>query len=77
MIEKGTVLEVAADTPETYLVVERIEKVGRNEKGWLCLYMNAIIEKGIENISKYDYWRVTDSYLKMQIARGVIKVINK
>ena len=77
MVQKGTVisLSVNSDEPEEYVVTERIEDIGHGEGGWLCVEMEALFEKGINNISAFDCWRITDRYLETQLQRGVIRIV--
>lgn len=78
IIEKGVIFYISknSDEQEKYIVVERIEDIGgRGEGGWICFNWNAVLEKGTDNISAFDCWRVTDRYLKIQIQRGVIKLV--
>lgn len=82
MIEKGNVISVSeSDTDSTkhYMIAERLTDIGRQEDegGWLCVEMDALAEKGIDNISAFDCWRVTDRYLDMQIQRGVITIVKQ
>ena len=77
-IQKGTIFSLSID-PEheiLYMVANRMEDIcNGGEHGWRCIDMNAINEKGIDNISPFDCWRVTDKYMEAQIQRGVIKII--
>lgn len=78
MIEKGNVISLSEGSDsKTYMVAERLDNIGRQEDegGWLCVEMDALAEKGIDNISPFDCWRVTDRYLDMQIQRGVITIV--
>lgn len=78
MIEKGVIFSISenSDEQEKYIVVERIEDIGSHgEGGWICFNWNAVLEKGTDNISAFDCWRVTDRYLETQIQRGVIKLV--
>lgn len=77
MVEKGMVisLSVNSDEPEEYMVYERLDDLGRGEGGWLCIEMEALFEKGTDNISAFDCWRITDKYLETQIQRGVIRIV--
>ena len=79
-LEKGTIISVINKTsdPETYMLTERVTNLGYgNGSGWVCIDMNALIEKGSENISGFDCWKISDSYLEMQIQRGVIKIVEQ
>lgn len=78
IIEKGVIFSISENSgeQEKYIVVERIEDIGgRGEGGWICFNWDAVLEKGSENISAFDCWRVTDRYLEIQIQRGVIKLV--
>ena len=79
MIEKGNVISLSegSDSTKQYKIAERLTDIGRQEDegGWLCIEMDALTEKGIDNISAFDCWRVTDRYLNMQIQRGVITIV--
>ena len=78
MIQKGNVisLSVSADSTKQYVIADRLDDLGRGEGGWLCIEMDALVEKGIDNIDAFDCWRITDRYLEMQIQRGVITIAN-
>lgn len=77
MIEKGNVISLSEGSDsKTYMVAERLDDIERGAGGWLCIEMDAIAEKGIDNISAFDCWRVTDKYLDIQIQRGVITIVN-
>jgi hypothetical protein len=56
MVQIGTVisLSVNSDEPEEYMVTERLDDLGRGEGGWLCVEMEALFEKGSDNISAFD-----------------------
>ena len=77
MVQIGTVisLSVNSDEPEEYVVTERLDDLGHGEGGWLCVEMEALFEKGINNISAFDCWRITDRYLEIQLQRGVIRIV--
>lgn len=78
IIEKGVIFSISdkSDKQEKYIVAERIEDIGgRGEGGWICFNWDAVLEKGIDNISAFDCWRVTDRYLEIQIQRGAIKLV--
>jgi hypothetical protein len=70
-MKKGDVIKKCS---ERYILTERIEDFGHGEGGWVCVDMNTINEKGRDNITAFDCWRVTDKYLEFQIQRGVITV---
>ena len=76
MIKKGTIFSLSIDNnPIDYVVVDRLEDIGKGDGGWLCVEKIAVDENGIENISPFDYWRVTDKYMEAQIQCGVIKIV--
>lgn len=70
-MKKGDIIKMCS---ERYMLTERIEDFGHGEGGWVCVDMNTINEKGRDNITGFDCWRVTDKYLEFQIQRGVITV---
>jgi hypothetical protein len=70
-MKKGDIIKMCS---ERYMLTERIEDFGHGESGWVCVDMNTINEKGRDNITAFDCWRVTDKYLEFQIQRGVITV---
>lgn len=78
MIQKGNVisLSVSADSTKQYVIADRLDDLGHGEGGWLCIDMDALVEKGTDNIDAFDCWRVTDRYLKMQMQRGLITIVN-
>lgn len=78
MIQKGNVisLSVSADSTKQYVIADRLDDIGHGEGGWLCIEMDALIKKGIDNVDAFDCWRITDRYLEMQIQRGVITITN-
>lgn len=76
MIKKGTIFSLTVESEDIhYIVVDRLEDMGRGNGGWLCVEKIAVDKNGIENISPFDYWRVTDKYMDAQIQRGVIKIV--
>ena len=76
MIKKGTIFSLTVESEDIhYIVVDRLEDMGRGNGGWLCVEKIAVDKNGIENISPFDYWRVTDKYMEAQIQRGVIKIV--
>ena len=78
MIKKGTIFSLSIDNNQIdYVVVDRLDNMGGGDGGWLCGGKNAVDKNGIENISPFDYWRVTDKYIEAQIQRGVIKIVKK
>lgn len=78
MIQKGNVisLSVSADSTKHYVIADRLDDLGHGEGGWICIDMDALTEKGIDNIDAFDCWRVTDRYLSIQIQRGLITIAN-
>ena len=78
MIQKGNVisLSVSTDSTKQYVIADRLDDLGHGEGGWLCVDMDAILEKGLDNINAFDCWRVTDRYLSVQMQRGVITIAN-
>ena len=77
MVKKGTVisLSVNSDEPEKYIVTERLDELGHGEGGWLCVEMEAFFQKGSNNVTPFDCWRITDHYLEMQMKRGIIRIV--
>jgi hypothetical protein len=78
MVKKGNVisLSVSADSTKQYVIADRLDDIGHGEGGWLCIEMDALVEKGTNNVDAFDCWRITDRYLEMQIQRGVITITN-
>ena len=78
MIQKGIVISLSesADSTKQYVIADRLDDIGHGEGGWLCIEMDALVEKGIDNVDSFDCWRITDRYLEMQIQRGVITITN-
>lgn len=79
MVKLGDVISVTeSDSTKQYMIAERLTDIGRQEDegGWLCIEMDAINEKGIDNITAFDCWRITDRYLAVQMQRGVITISN-
>ena len=80
MIKKGTIFSIQfnpSDEPVEYIVVERLEDIGRGDGGWFCAPVAEAVEcltAGVE-IFPFDCWRVTDKYMEAQIQRGVIKIV--
>lgn len=75
MIQKGMVISLSAENEiKNYLVANRLEDFENGEGGWLCIDLDAIVEKGADSISAIDCWRVSDKYLEVQILRGIIKI---
>lgn len=76
MIKKGTIFSLTVESKDTnYIIVDRLDDIGKGDGGWLCVEKIAVDEKGIDNISPFDCWRVTDKYMEAQIQRGVIKIV--
>ena len=76
MIKKGTIFSLTVESEDIhYIVVDRLDDIGRGDGGWLCVEKISVDENGIENISPFDCWRVTDKYMEAQIQRGVIKIV--
>lgn len=76
MIKKGTIFSLTVESEDIhYIVVDRLDDIGRGDGGWLCVEKIAVDKNGIENISPFDCWRVTDKYMEAQIQRGVIKIV--
>lgn len=78
MIQKGNVISLSesADSTKQYVIADRLDDIGHGEGGWLCVEMDALVEKGIDNVDAFDCWRITDRYLEIQIQRGVITITN-
>lgn len=79
MIKLNDVISVTeSDSTKQYMIAERLTDIGQqeDESGWLCIEMGALTEKGIDNITTFDCWRITDRYLAVQIQRGVITIVN-
>lgn len=78
MIQKGVVITITenSDSTKQYVIADRLNDLGHGEGGWLCIDMDALSEKGIDNINAFDCWRVTDRYLSIQIQRGLITIAN-
>lgn len=76
MIKKGTIFSLSIDNNQiNYVVVDRLDNIGGGDGGWLCVEKIAVDENGIDSISPFDCWRVTDKYMEAQIQRGVIKIV--
>lgn len=78
MVEKGNIIRLMINTnkPEDYVVYERLNDFENGKGGWLCVEMEPLFKKGINNISAFECWRVSDRYLETQLQRGVIKIID-
>ena len=78
MVHIGTVisLSVNSDESEAFVVAERIDDIGHGEGGWKCIEVDALLQKGANNISPFDCWRITDKYLDAQMKRGVIQIVD-
>lgn len=76
MIKEGVIISLStSDEIKNYLIANRLENFARGEGGWLCIDTDAIAEKGADNISAMDCWRVSDRYLEAQMKQGVIKIV--
>ena len=77
MVEIGNIIimSVKSDEPEVYVITERIDDIGHGESGWRCVEIDALSQKGANNITPFDCWRMTDKYLETQIQRGVIRIV--
>lgn len=77
MVKKGNIIRLMVNTnkPEDYVVTERLDDFGHGEGGWLCVEMEALFEKGVDNITAFDCWRITDKYMETQLQRGIIVII--
>ena len=76
MIKKGTIFSLTVESKDIqYIVVDRLDDIGKGDGGWICVEKIAVDKNGIENISPFDCWRVTDKYMEAQIQRGVIKIV--
>lgn len=71
-MQKGTIIITEDNTK--YEVIEYLDDFSNGDGGWLCINTSAINES---EISPYDYWRVSDKYLKIQIMRGAIRILEK
>lgn len=78
MIQKGIVISLSesVDSTKQYVIADRLDDIGHGEGGWICIEMDALAKKGIDNVDSFDCWRITDRYLEMQIQRGVITITN-
>lgn len=79
MVKKGDIITLSLDInnkSKSYLISDRLNDMEQGQGGWLCVDIEALHEKGIDNISHFDCWRITDKYLNMQIQRGIIKINN-
>lgn len=70
MIQKGNIISLS-DSNKQYEIVDRLEDIGKGEGGWLCVDTDAL-----DSITPFDYWRITDRYLEIQLQRGVITIVN-
>lgn len=77
MVHIGNVISllVSPDESEAFLVAERIDDIGHGEGGWKCVDIDALLQKGANNITPFDCWRITDKYLDAQMKRGVIQIV--
>lgn len=78
MIQKGVVFLLSDGINENkeYEILCRENEFARGEGGWICAETKTLSEKGIDKLSPFDVWRVSDRYLEIQMKRGVIKIIN-
>lgn len=72
MLKKGII--ILTEDNSRYEIVERLDDLANGEGGWLCINTSAMNNT---ETSPYNYWRVTDKYLNMQIMRGAIKILEK
>jgi hypothetical protein len=77
MIQKGVVFLLSDSTNENkeYEILCRDNGFENGEGGWICAETKTLSEKGIDKLSPFDIWRVSDRYLEIQMKRGVIKII--
>ena len=78
MIQKGVVflLSDGFNEPKEYEILCRENNFEHGEGGWICAETKTLSEKGIDKLSPFDVWRVSDRYLEIQMKRGVIKIID-
>ena len=78
MIQKGVVFFLSFSNNENkkYEILWRDENFEHGEGGWICAETKMLSEKGIDKLSPFDVWRVSDRYLEIQMKRGVIKIID-
>lgn len=78
MIQKGVVflLSDGSNEPREYEILCRENEFAHGEGGWICADRKLLSEKGVDELSSLDVWRVSDRYLEIQMKRGVIKIIN-
>jgi hypothetical protein len=78
MIQKGVVFLLSDSIGETkeYEILCRENNFEHGEGGWICAETKTLSEKGIDKLSPFDVWRVSDRYLEIQMKRGVIKIID-
>lgn len=77
MIQKGVVFLLSDGINENkeYEILCRDSEFAHGEGGWFCAETKTLSEKGIDKLSPFDVWRVSDRYLEIQMKRGVIKII--
>ena len=78
MIQKGVVFLLSDSIGETkeYEILCRDDGFELGEGGWNCAETKTLSEKGIDKLSPFDVWRVSDRYLEIQMKRGVIKIVD-
>lgn len=78
MIQKGVVflLSDSINGNKEYEVLCRDNGFEHGEGGWICAETKTLSEKGVDKLSPFDVWRVSDRYLEIQMKRGVIKIID-
>ena len=78
MIQKGVVFLLSDSIDETkeFEILCRVESFEHGEGGWICAETKTLSEKGIDKLSMFDVWRVSDRYLEIQMKRGVIKIVD-
>ncbi len=78
MIQKGVVFLLSDSIGETkeFEILCRDESFEHGEGGWICAETKTLSEKGIDKLSMFDVWRVSDRYLEIQMKRGVIKIVD-
>lgn len=78
MLKEGDVFSLSTDSGEdNYLVIKKLDKMCRENSGCICVNLDVLMEKGLDGITTFDLWRVTDKYLEMQIQRGKITIIKQ
>lgn len=69
MVKKGDVILITegSDSNKKYKIEERLDDFAHGEGGWKCIELNT---------NESNIWRISDRYLKAQIQRGVITIVN-